>query len=295
MYLKSLERCMLCPRHCSINRYKSRGVCGASSKISLSYYSIHTGEEPIISGDKGSGTIFFTYCNLKCIYCQNKKIVDGYGKDITFNRFKDIVFELIDSGVHNINLVTPTHYLIHIKYFLDKYKDKINIPIVYNTSSYEDTYYLKKLNGLIDVYLADFKYFDNNLSKMYSKCSNYSDVAIKSIDEMYKQVGKFKIVNGLIKKGLIIRVLVLPGHIDDSKKIIKYIYDKYGDNVIISILGQYYPINKTNYSNLNRSLREDEYNDVVNYAYDIGVRNAFIQDISSSSKDFIPNFDINIL
>ena len=130
---------------------------------------------------------------------------------------------------------------------------------------------------------------------MYSKCSNYSDVAIKSIDEMYKQVGKFKIVNGLIKKGLIIRVLVLPGHIDDSKKIIKYIYDKYGDNVIISILGQYYPINKTNYSNLNRSLREDEYNDVVNYAYDIGVRNAFIQDISSSSKDFIPNFDINIL
>ena len=137
MYFKSLEKCMICPRECGINRYKSRGVCGASNKISLSYYSIHKGEEPIISGDKGSGTIFFTYCNLKCIYCQNKKIVDGYGKDISFERFKDIIFELIDSGVHNINFVTPTHFLVHIEYFLKKYKGKISIPIVYNTSSYD--------------------------------------------------------------------------------------------------------------------------------------------------------------
>ena len=130
---------------------------------------------------------------------------------------------------------------------------------------------------------------------MYSNCSNYKDIAIKSIDEMYRQVGRYKIKDGLIKKGLIIRILVLPGHIDDSKKIIKYIYDKYGDNIIISIMGQYYPINKTKYSNLNRKLTNDEYSDVVNYAYDIGVRNAFIQDLDSSSDDFIPNFDINIL
>ena len=295
MYFKSLEKCMLCPRECGINRYKNRGICGAGSNISLSYYSIHKGEEPIISGDKGSGTIFFTYCNLKCIYCQNKKIVDGYGKEISFDRFKDIIFELVDSGVHNINFVTPTHFLAHIEYFLKKYKSKISIPIVYNTSSYDSIKSLKRLNGLIDVYLADFKYFDNNLSKMYSNCSNYKDIAIKSIDEMYRQVGRYEIKDGLIKKGLIIRILVLPGHIDDSKKIIKYIYDKYGDNIIISIMGQYYPINKTKYSNLNSKLTNDEYSDVVNYAYDIGVRNAFIQDLDSSSDDFIPNFDINIL
>ena len=295
MYFKRLEKCMLCPRHCSINRYKSRGICGAGSNISLSYYSTHMGEEPIISGNKGSGTIFFTYCNLGCIYCQNKKIVDGYGKDITFNRFKDIVFELVDSGVHNINFVTPTHFLAHIEYFLMKYKSKIPIPIVYNTSSYEDINSLKRLNGLIDVYLADFKYMDNNLSKMYSNCSNYSDIAKVSIDEMYKQVGKYKIEDNLIKKGLIIRILILPGHINDSKEIIKYIYNKYGDNIIISIMGQYYPINKTKYSNLNRSLKIEEYNEVVNYAYDLGIRNAFIQDLDSSSDDFIPNFDINIL
>ena len=216
---------MLCPRHCSINRYKSRGVCGASSKISLSYYSIHTGEEPIISGDKGSGTIFFTYCNLKCIYCQNKKIVDGYGKDITFNRFKDIIFELVDSGVHNINLVTPTMFVPKIIEGVKLARDKgFNIPIVYNTSSYENVDTIKLLDGYVDIYLPDLKYYDNKLGKKYSGVDNYFEYASKAIDEMVRQVGSVKLDDkGMMVKGVIVRHMVMPGCVEDSKKIVKYL------------------------------------------------------------------------
>lgn len=290
------KKCELCPRKCGINRYVNTGFCGASSNLCLSYYSLHMWEEPIISGSNGSGTIFFTYCNLKCIFCQNKKISDGYGKDISIDRFKEIILELQDKGAHNINLVTPTHYIPHIRFVLQKIKHKeLKIPVVYNTSGYENTDSLKLLDGLIDIYLTDFKYYDNSLGKKYSNVNDYFDVTCLAIDEMYKQVGDIEINNDLMKRGLIVRILVLPGEIEDSKKIIKYLYSKYGDKIIISIMNQYTPISKYKYSNLNRKLTDDEYNEVINYAYDIGIRNSFIQDGDTQEESFIPNFDISVL
>ena len=297
MKIKELEKCMLCPRNCGINRYKDLGYCRISSDLMISYYSLHMWEEPIISGSSGSGTIFFTNCNLKCIFCQNEKIShNNYGKVISLDRLKEIMIELQDKGANNINLVTPTPYVPIIAELLHNIKDKkLKIPVIYNTSSYENRSTIKMMDGLVDVYLADFKYFDNKLGEKYSKCFNYRETAIDSIDEMYKQVGSPIIENGLIRRGLIVRILVLPGEIEDAKKIINYLYDTYKDNIIISIMNQYTPIKKLKYDNLNRKLSEDEYNSVVNYAYDIGVRNAFIQEDDTQKDSFIPNFDINII
>lgn len=279
-----------------VNRYETVGFCGASDKIKLSYYSTHMWEEPIISGTNGSGTIFFSNCNLRCMFCQNKKIsIDNYGKEISNKRFQDIILELQEKEVHNINLVTPTIYVPQIVYNIQKIKDKIKIPIIYNTSSYENTDTIKLLNNTIDIYLADFKYFNNELGEKYSNCKNYFDVASKSIDEMYKQVGKFKIKDNLIVKGLIVRILVLPGEIEDSIKILNYLYSKYKDNIIISIMNQYTPIEVYKYSNLNRKVSEEEYNKVIDYACDIGIKHAFIQEGDTQEESFIPNFDISIL
>ena len=290
------ENCMLCPRKCGINRYNSTGFCGASSKLYLSYYSLHMWEEPIISGSNGSGTIFFTYCNLKCIFCQNKKISDGYGKEVSLDRFENIILELQNKGSHNINLVTPTHYVPYIRFVLQKIKYKeLKIPVVYNTSGYENTETLKLLDGLIDIYLTDFKYYDNSLGKKYSKVNDYFDITSLSIDEMYRQVGSPVIENNLMKSGLIVRILVLPGEIEDSKKIIKYLYSKYKNSIIYSIMNQYTPISKYKYDNLNRRLTDIEYNEVINYAYDIGVRKCFIQEGDTQEESFIPNFDISVL
>ena len=293
-----LRCCTLCPRNCKIDRYKNVGVCGAGSKIKVAYYSLHHWEEPVISGDNGSGTVFFSHCNLKCIFCQNKKISTlGYGKEITLKKLEKIFLELQEKGAHNINLVTPTHYVPLIKKVLSSIKNKnLFIPIVYNTSSYENTDTIKLMDGLIDIYLADFKYFDNNLGKNYSNCDNYFEVASLAIDEMFKQVGKFEIENNLMKKGLIVRILLLPGHKDDAKKIIKFLYDKYGDNICLSIMNQYTPITKTlNYPNLNWTVTDGEYNEVINYACDLGVNNAFIQDDGTCNESFIPDFDCSII
>ena len=290
------KQCMLCPRKCGVNRYKSVGYCGSDANLRLSYYSLHLWEEPVISGENGSGTIFFTNCNLRCIFCQNKKIRDGYGKDISLDRFEEIMLELQSRGANNINLVTPTHYIPHIVFLLQKLKHKeLKIPIVYNTSGYENISSLNLLNGLIDIYLTDFKYFDNSLAKKYSCCDDYFEVVCSSIEEMYKQVGSPVIENNLMKSGLIVRILVLPGEVQDSKNIIKYLYSKYGDDIIISIMNQYTPIDKYKYSNLNRKLSNKEYYDVVNFAYDLGVRNCFIQEDETQDSSFIPNFDISIL
>ena len=297
MKFKELEKCMLCPRNCGINRYETIGFCGASSELMISYYSLHMWEEPIISNKNGSGTIFFTNCNLKCIFCQNNNIShEGYGKEVSLDRFKEIILELQEKGANNINLVTPTHYVPQIAYVLHNIRDKeLKIPVVYNTSSYENVNTIKLLNGLVDVYLADFKYFDNGLGKKYSKCDNYRDIAINSIKEMYKQTNNIIIEDGLIKKGLIVRILILPGEIEDAKNIIKYLYDEYKDNIIISIMNQYTPIKKLKYDNLNRKVWDSEYDEVINYAYDLGVRNAFIQEGDTQDESFIPKFDINIV
>ena len=289
---EELNSCTLCPRECKVNRNnKELGFCRASNKIKIGGYHLHMWEEPILSSDKGSGTIFFSYCNLGCIYCQNYQISHiCNGEEISVERFNNICLELQNMGANNINLVTPTHYIPLIKEGLIQAKKQgLTIPIVYNTSGYEKVSSLKSLEGLIDIYLPDFKYYDNNLGK-YSNVSNYYDIATKAIEEMYRQVGKPKYNNELLIKGLIVRHLVLPGHIEDSKKIIKYLYTKYHDNIILSIMNQYTPIKELKYKELNRRVTVQEYNELIDYAYDLGVRNCFTQEEESQSDSFIPNF-----
>ena len=296
--MELLKNCMLCPMKCGVNRYERKGYCGATNKVKLGYYSQHMWEEPVISGTKGSGTIFFSNCNLKCIYCQNKKISqEGYGKEITNKRLGEIMLLEQEKGVHNINLVTPTHYVPNIAKVLHKIKNKeLTIPVVYNTSSYENVGTLKIMDGLVDIYLADLRYYDDKVGLLYSGCKNYFEVATMAIDEMYRQVGSYHIdKDGIMKKGLIVRVLILPGHLEDAKNIINYLYTTYKDDVIISIMNQYTPINFCIYQNLNRKLTEREYKEVVDYAVDIGVQCAFIQNGETAEESFIPEFDKSIL
>lgn len=296
--MELLKNCNLCPRKCGVNRYLEKGFCGATNRIKLAYYSLHMWEEPIISGDNGSGTIFFSNCNLRCLYCQNKKIsIDGYGKYISNKRLGEIMLELQSKGAHNINLVTPTHYVPNIISVLRKIKGKeLKIPVVYNTSSYECVGTIIACRNLVDIYLADLRYFDDSLGEKYSLCSNYFENATMAIDEMYRQVGKCEFDNnGLLKSGLVVRVLILPGHADDSKKIIEYLYKTYGDDIFISIMNQYTPINKCKYSNLNRKVTDKEYDEVVEYALDLGVTNAFVQEGEAASESFIPQFNKKIV
>lgn len=295
-----LESCMLCPRNCKVNRHKSVGFCGASDKVKLAYYSLHQWEEPVISGENGSGTVFFSNCNLRCLFCQNKKIStdrNSYGKEISNDRLKEIFLKLQDLGAHNINLVTPTHYVPQIIDVLKEVKNKnLKIPVVYNTSSYENVSTIESLKGLIDIYLADLKYFDDELGSKYSKCNDYFKYASLAIGEMYKQTGKFQIKDNLLASGLVVRVLVLPGHVDDSKKIIKYLYDTYKDNIIISIMNQYTPVCKIDdFPNLNRKLTDEEYDEVIDYACSLGIENAFVQEGETQSESFIPDFDSSII
>lgn len=296
--MELLKNCMLCPRKCGVNRYKEKGFCGATNKVRVAYYSLHMWEEPIISGDNGSGTIFFSNCNLRCLYCQNKKIsIDGYGKYITNKHLGEIMLELQEKGAHNINLVTPTHYVPNIISVLKKIKGKeLHIPVVYNTSSYESVGTIMACRNLVDIYLADLRYFDDKLGEKYSLCSNYFENATMAIDEMYRQVGSPVFdENGLLKKGLVVRVLILPGHIEDSKKIIEYLYKTYGDEIFISIMNQYTPVNYCKYSNLNRRVLEKEYDSVVDFALDLGVKNAFVQEGEAASESFIPQFNKKIV
>ena len=295
--MEIIKNCCLCPRKCLINRYLEKGYCKANNKIKLAYYSLHMWEEPVISGNNGSGTIFFSHCNLRCIYCQNKKIsIDGYGKYISNKHLGEIMLELQDKGAHNINLVTPTHYVPQIASVLHKLKDKLHIPVVYNTSSYENVGTLMMMKGLVSIYLADLKYFDDSLGEKYSGCSNYFEVATMAIDEMYRQVGDILLdEDGMMKKGLIVRVLILPGLIHDAKEIINYLYKTYGDSIYISIMNQYTPVNKCKYENLNRKVTDEEYDEVINYALTIGVKNAFIQEGDTAEESYIPNFDKSII
>ena len=289
-----LRNCTLCPRNCHVNRYQKKGYCKASSKLKVSLESLHQWEEPFISGVNGSGTIFFSHCNLGCIYCQNKKIRDGYGKEISIKRFSEILLEQQKRGAHNINLVTPTHYVPLIKKGIIKAKNNgLTIPIVYNTSSYENIETIQMMDKLIDIYLADLKYYNYLLGNKYSNCNDYFYYASKAIDEMYKQVGKFEIEDGLLKKGLVVRILLLPGGVEDCKKILKYLYSKYQDNIYMSIMNQYTPIEKYKYQELNRTVKDEEYDELIRYACDLGIKNAFIQEGNACNESFIPDFNLD--
>ncbi len=290
-----LDGCNLCPRNCNVNRNNNEiGYCGASNQMVIAKAYLHMWEEPCISGSVGSGTIFFSYCNLRCIFCQNYDISTLHkGNIVSINRLKEICLELQEKGALNINLVTPTHYVPLIVEALKlAKKEGLTIPIIYNTSSYENISTIKQLEGIVDVYLPDLKYYNDEYGIKYSNCNNYFKYASSAIEEMYKQVGKCVFDNnGIIKKGVIVRHLMLPDNIEDSKNIINYLYDKYKDNICISIMNQYTPLRKLEYGNLNRKVSNDEYDDLIDYAYDLGIRNAYIQEGETQKESFIPDFD----
>lgn len=293
-----LKKCTLCPRNCGINRYQQLGSCGASADMMIAHYGLHFWEEPIISGTSGSGTIFFSHCNLKCVFCQNKKIsMDGYGKIVSKERFQELCLELQELGAHNINLVTPTHYVPQIVSYLQNIKGKeLKIPIVYNTSSYENVETIRMLASTVDIYLADLKYYDEQLARSYSHCKDYFHYASGAVAEMVNQTGPFMIENEILLRGVVVRILILPGHIEDAKEIICYLYEKYRDTIILSIMNQYTPISPIDsYDNLNRKVSQQEYQDVITFADDLGITYAFIQDGETQSESFIPNFDCSAI
>ena len=288
--------CELCPRKCHINRNTTKGICSNTSTLKVARSALHYFEEPSISGSNGSGTIFFSGCNLKCCYCQNKEIsTNNFGINISIKRLSELMLELQSKKANNINLVTPTHFVPSIIEAIKlARKNGLSIPIVYNTSGYESVDTIKLLDGYVDIYLTDFKYFDNKLGEDLSKVKNYFEVASTALDEMYKQVSKNKFSsNGLMTKGIIVRCLVLPTKGNDTKKIINYLYQKYQDNIYLSIMNQYTPVTtNTSFPFLNSKVSEEEYDDIINYALDLGVKNAYIQEGDTSDESFIPPFDL---
>jgi len=297
-FLKLLEKCNLCPRKCLVNRLEEElGFCRAFKDVKIAKVDLHHWEEPCISGSKGSGTVFFSNCNLRCIFCQNYKIShDGYGKTVSINRLSEIFLEQQERGALNINLVTPTHYVPQIIEALKLAKDMgLNIPILYNSNGYENIDTIKSLQGLIDVYLPDLKYYKDKYALKYSNAPNYFNVASKVITEMVSQVGITTFDDSaIIQKGVIIRHLMLPGLLFDSKKVIDFIYNTFNDSVYISLMNQYTPIQGlTGYPEINKVLNPNHYETLINYCIDLGITKCFIQENGTSSKAFIPKFDLS--
>lgn len=294
--MNKYENCLLCPRKCGINRSTGQtGVCGVSSEIKVARAALHYWEEPCISGKRGSGAVFFSGCSLHCVFCQNREISDGKeGKVISKERLSDIFIELAGKGANNINLVTPGQYIPDIVWAVNDAKSRgMKLPIIYNTSGYENVTELKLLEGIVDVYLPDFKYMDSTLSAMYSRAKDYPSVAKQALSEMVRQQPDVVIddATGLIQKGVIVRQLLLPGHVNDAKAVLKYLYDTYRDHVYISMMSQFTPIALKDYPEINRTVTKREYERLVNYALEIGITNAFIQEGDVAKDSFIPAFD----
>ena len=287
--------CHLCPRQCQVDREKAVGYCTERAQIRIARAAPRYWEEPCISGTKGSGTIFFTGCNLKCVYCQNQEIAHSQvGKIVSAKKLYDICFSLQDLGVHNINLVTATHFSAQLITILTKAKqDGLRIPIVYNCGGYESVESLQALEGLIDIYLPDFKYMSSTRAKKYSAAPDYPTVAKKALSEMVRQTGKpvFDETH-MMKRGTIVRHLVLPGGLLDSKCVLRYLHETYGNQIYISIMSQYTPMPSCTVPELTRKLTEREYEDIVQFALQQGITQAFIQEGEAAKESFIPPFDL---
>ena len=292
-------KCDLCPRKCLVDRKKGeKGICGQTENLKVARAALHFWEEPCISGDAGSGAVFFSGCPLHCVFCQNENIANGtVGKEISLERLVDIFLELQEKGANNINLVTPGHFVPQIVKALDQARmEGLTLPVVYNTSSYETVDTIKMLEGYVDIYLPDFKYMSPVLSKKYSHAPDYAEVAKAAIAEMVRQTGKAVFVNGdednLILRGTIVRHLTLPGCMEDSMQILKYLHETYGDTIYISIMNQFTPLsNLEKYPELNRKITDEEYETLVDYAIEIGIENGFIQEGDTAEESFIPAFD----
>lgn len=309
----NMSDCTLCPRECHVDRTAGyTGYCGQTTRLTVARAALHFWEEPCLSGENGSGAVFFGGCNMRCVFCQNYHIACGQiGKEITVERLAEIFLELQTKKAHNINLVTPTHYVPQIVTALEKARNGgLTIPVIYNTSGYEKLDTLKALEGLVDIYLPDLKYYSPALSKKYSNAPDYFTVASAAIQEMFRQVGTPVFEpsvsslfadedciqdiseTSLMKKGVIVRHLLLPDCAEDSRFILRYLYETYGNNIYMSIMNQYTPLSHVSeIPSLNRRITNEEYNAVIDYAISLGIENAFIQEGGTSSESFIPNFD----
>ena len=288
--------CTLCPRRCGADREGGgSGYCGVSDALKAARAALHFYEEPCISGTKGSGAVFFSGCSLHCIYCQNQEISTGKaGKEITEARLSEIFLELQEKGAHNVNLVTPTHYADAIRRSLLAAKENgLRIPVVYNCGGYEGLNALKALDGLVDVYLTDYKYADPALAEAFSNAPDYPEIAFDAITEMVRQTGSCVFdAAGMLKKGVIVRQLLLPGHVKNSKEAVRKIFEAFGDTVYISLMNQYTPMQQfTCFPELNRRVTKREYERFVTYALSLGIKNAFIQEGKTAESSFIPAFD----
>lgn len=296
-----MNNCRLCPRACGVDRSQGkRGVCGETDVIRLARAALHYWEEPCISGSAGSGAVFFTGCQLRCIYCQNQPIAHGsVGKAVTIGRLVDIFFELEGQGARNINLVTPDHYIPQIAQAIRMARDRdLKLPFVYNTSSYVSVEALQELEGLIDIYLPDLKYLDSTHARDYSGAEDYPQAAMAALREMYRQVGTavFTDVEGeeepLMRRGMIVRHLLLPGALADAMRIVAYLHETYGDDIYISLMSQYTPGEAVaGHPLLRRKVRRKDYEALVDEAIRLGVDNAYIQEGSAADESFIPAFD----
>lgn len=294
--LESLEQCTICPHNCKIDRKNGQvGRCKSKDTVKIALYSTHNFEEPCISGKKGSGTVFFSNCNLNCVFCQNYEISqEGKGTEITINRLAEIFLEQQEKDVENINLVTPTSYVPQIIEAIKlARKQGLKLPIVYNTNGYEKVETLKMLEGYIDIYLPDLKYSDNKLAKRLSKVDNYFEITTEALKEMYRQTGKAIFDDrGIMKKGMIVRHLVLPNHILNSRRVLKWINDNMND-VYVSIMAQYFPTYKAKeIEDINRKLKKEEYEQIENYLYRLNLENGYIQELGEHEEEYVPKWEM---
>lgn len=290
-----LSSCKLCPRKCGADRLNGqKGFCGAGKSVKIARSALHFWEEPCISGKRGSGTVFFSNCTMKCVFCQNYKISSGgAGHEVSEAELAEKFLELQNDGANNINLVTPTHYVPQIITALEKAKNNgLTLPILYNTSGYENVETLKMLDGLIDIYMPDMKYYSDKYAVKYSLAPDYFNIASKAVEEMFRQTGKPVFKDGIMQKGVLVRHLMLPNLLFDTKKIMDYLYKTYGDDIYISIMSQYTPLdNVKTYPELNKKLNTRHYDAMVEYCMNLGIKNAFIQEGDAAKESFIPDFE----
>ena len=298
MDLKILEKCAICPHNCGINRLNNQiGRCKSKDTVKVALYSTHNFEEPCISGKKGSGTVFFSNCNMNCVFCQNYEISQQVkGKEISIEELADIFIKQQEKDVENINLVTPTSYVPQIIEAIKiARKNGLKLPIVYNTNGYEKVETLKMLEGYVDIYLPDFKYSDDDLGKRLSKVDNYFEIVTEALKEMYRQTGK-AVFNGegIMQKGMIIRHLVLPNHILNSRRVLKWINENMHD-VYVSVMAQYFPTYKAKkIDDINRKLTKEEYEQIENYLYRLNLENGYIQELGEHEEEYVPHWKCDL-
>lgn len=293
--MERLNNCRLCPRECGANRISGVGACGGGEKARIALVSLHPWEEPVIAGDKGAGTVFFGGCNLRCVFCQNYEISHSDNKnlpEVTDERLAEIFLEQQERGAATLDLVTPTHYILQIVHALELAKEKgFSLPVVYNSSGYEKVESLALLRGHVDVFLPDLKYYDSVASKLYSGAEDYFSVASQAIRHMVDMTGEMKLDGGLLKKGVLVRHMVLPSYRKDSMKLLDWLWNEFGDSIYLSLMNQYTPMYRAmEFKKINRQLTTFEYQSVVDYAYDLGFRNCLIQAEKAAGKEFVPKW-----